>query len=330
MRKLVSVQTVKGLFPIPGADKIEMAQVLGWELVVKKGEFAVGDLCVFGEIDSIFPAEDPHFAFLEGKRLKTVKLRGQVSQGIAFPLSVLPQGEYGEGDDVTELLGVTKYEPDPFNIVGDITNFPHWIIKTDEERIQTCPELVAPEFAGQNGRFTATEKLDGTSATYYLNLAHPDHPFGVCSRGQEILVSDKTFYWRIARQHDLRAVLEGLAEKHGVQRVVLQGEIVGEGVQKNKYKLQGLRLYAFNLLLDGKKHLAAEIGALLAGSGIESVPVLSEDFVIPATIPELVKLAEGPSALCPATRREGIVVRSENHRVSFKVINPQFLLKYDA
>ena len=330
MRKLVSIQKISELFPIAGADKIEMARVLGWELVVKKDEFRVGDLCVYGEVDSIFPPENPAFAYLEGKRIKTVKLRGQISQGIAFPLSILPAGDYREGDDATEILGVTKYEPEPADPSQNVAPFPGWIVKTDEERIQTRPELIEPAMVRENEPYLATEKLDGCSATYYLNLRDAGHPFGVCSRGQEILTADKTVYWRMAVELHFPEVLKKLAGRRQASQVVLQGEIIGEGVQKNKYKVKGLELYCFNLLLDGRKHTTPEIKELLDGTGIKTVPVTAGNFVIPADMPEMVKLAEGQSMVNPQTRREGIVVRSLNHRVSFKVINPQFLLKYDA
>lgn len=330
MRKLVSIQKINGLFPIAGADKIEMARVLGWELVVKKEEFSVGDLCVYGEIDSIFPPENPVFAYLEGKRIKTAKMRGQISQGIAFPLSILPTGDYREGDDVTEILGVTKYEPEPVEAGQNVAQFPEWIVKTDEDRIQTRPELIEPAQVRENEPYLATEKLDGCSATYYLNLREAGHPFGVCSRGQEILTADQTVYWRVAAELNLPEMLKKLADRHQASQVVLQGEIIGEGVQKNKYKVKGLELYCFNLLLDGRKHTAPEIKELLDGTGLKTVPVAAENLAIPEDMTEMVKLAEGQSLVNPQIRREGIVVRSLNHRVSFKVINPQFLLKYDV
>ena len=330
MRKLVSVQKVSNLYPIAGADQIEMARVLGWELVVKKGEFKPGDLCVYGEIDSIFPSDNPNFAHLEGKHIKTIKLRGQISQGIAFSLSILPEGLYQEGDDVTEILGVTKYDPAPLDPSQNAAPFPGWIVKTDEERIQTCPELIDPEQIAENQLYMATEKLDGCSATYYLNLNSIDHPFGVCSRGQEIVNPDQSVYWRMASTLKVRQILENLASRHQVSQVVLQGEIIGEGVQKNKYKIKGLDFYAFNLLLNGQKHNALEINQLLADLNLKAVPVLSENFVLPSVIADLIKLAEGFSLLNPQTHREGLIIRSYNHRVSFKAINPQFLLKYDS
>jgi hypothetical protein len=101
MRKLTSVRQIGELNPIPGADAIEVATIDGWKLVVKRGEFKVGDYCVYFEIDSFLPKENPVFAFLmtrgvrtfeggEGHKLKTIKLRGQLSQGLALPLSSFP------------------------------------------------------------------------------------------------------------------------------------------------------------------------------------------------------------------------------------------------
>ncbi|MFN8396383.1 MAG: hypothetical protein U0176_17290 [Bacteroidia bacterium] len=113
MRTLASIQRIKSLAPIPGADAIEKATVLGWQLVVKKGEFQVGDLAVYCEIDSLLP-DRPEFEFLKprGMRIKTIRLRGEISQGICFPLSILPEGTaIAEGADVTEILEVTKCRP---------------------------------------------------------------------------------------------------------------------------------------------------------------------------------------------------------------------------
>jgi len=139
MRKLASIQRIKNLEPIAGADAIEKATVLGWQLVVKKGEFAIGDLCVYCEIDSRLP-DRPEFEFLKarGMRIRTVRLRGQISQGICFPLSILPvYTDVQEDTDVTELLDITKYEPPiPAQLAGVAKGlFPSFIPKTDETRV---------------------------------------------------------------------------------------------------------------------------------------------------------------------------------------------------
>lgn len=143
MRKLVSIQEIKDVKPIENADKIEVVKILGWAVVVKKGEFKVGDKVVYAEIDSLFP-EKEEFEFLRdrGFRIRTIRLRGQVSQGICFPIDILPEGEYEIGDDVTEILGVTKYEPPiPACLSGRAKGtFPSFIEKTDETRVQVLQD----------------------------------------------------------------------------------------------------------------------------------------------------------------------------------------------
>jgi RNA ligase (TIGR02306 family) len=166
MRKLASIQKIKSLEPIEGADAIEKATVLGWQLAVKKGEFKVGDLAVYCEIDSLLP-DRPEFAFLKprGMRIRTIRLRGQVSQGICFPLSILPEDiEPQEDMDVTEILGITKYEPPiPAYLSGKVKGkFPSFIPKTDETRVQVL-QKVLDKYQGIS--CYVSEKLDGSSAT---------------------------------------------------------------------------------------------------------------------------------------------------------------------
>ena len=195
MRNLASIQRIKALEPIEGADVIEKATVLGWQLVVKKNEFKVGDLCVYCEIDSIMPNK-PEFAFLEPRkfRIKTVKLKGQISQGICFPLSILPEDcVIEEGKDVTDIIGVEKYEPYiPAQLAGIMKgNFPSFLQKTDETRVQNLEE----ELNEHHGELSyITEKLDGSSATYYLNNGE----FGVCSRNIDLLYDTENTFWKVA------------------------------------------------------------------------------------------------------------------------------------
>ena len=180
MRKLASIQKIQSLSPIPDADKIELAQVLGWKVVVKKGEFQVGDLVVYCEIDSLLPKK-PEFEFLKDSnyRIRTRKMRGVISQGICFPLDVLPietkwhieemekarianiHGADGAiGMDVTKELGIEKYEPPiPAELAGEAKGaLPSFLIKTDEDRIQILPEILI-KYGGL--QFIATEKIDG-------------------------------------------------------------------------------------------------------------------------------------------------------------------------
>lgn len=332
MRKLASVQRIKALEPIGGADAIEKATVLGWQLVVKKGEFQVGDPCVYCEIDSLMP-QRPEFAFLapRGMRVRTVKLRGQISQGICFPLAILPaDAPTNEGDDVTDLLGITKYEPPiPANLAGKVKgSFPSFLPKTDETRVQVLQEVL-DEFRGT--RCYVTEKLDGASVTYYLK----DGAFGACSRNLELLETPENSIWRVARALDLEAKLRALGGDFA-----LQGEIIGGGIQGNKYKLRDQTVRFFNVFDVTKfNHLDfADLFHILEQLALPSVPLLDASFELTNDIPALVQLAIAPSVMNPELPREGIVIRplaermtatAQLGRVSFKAINPEFLLKFE-
>lgn len=330
MRKLASIQKIKKIEPIPNADKLELAHILGWKVVVKKGEFEVGDHVVYIEVDSILP-ERPEFEFLRdyGFRIRTIKLRGQISQGIAFPLSILPEDkEYNIGDDVTDLLGINKYEPPiPIQLSGEVVGpFPEFIPKTDEVRIQTIPEILE-KYKGEI--YYITEKIDGTSGTYYLR----DKKFGVCSRNQNIQEDETNLFWIIAREKGIENILRNY-EKN----IAIQGEVIGPKVQSNKYKLESHQLFIFNIFdIETQNYLEFKRFKDISHSlGFKSVPILDEEYTLNDTVDSLVELAKGKSKLNPDLPREGIILRTikeitdpEYGRISFKVLNPKFLLKFE-
>ena len=364
-RKLASIQKIVSIEPIPEADQIEKAVVLGWNVVVKKGEFNAGDLVVYIETDSIVPPTS-YFEFLKERkyRVKTIKLRKQVSQGLIVPLLVLPKGKYFEGDDVTQKLGVKKYDPQ-----GDLElrlaqetaertnnrinkflfqypwyrkfffkpkrgNWPKFIKKTDEDRIQFFPDIVNTE---KDTIFNATEKVDGQSASYFL-LRKPKHKvlglsfgkeleFGVCSRNLHLPKEDNSSYWTIAKQLDIKNILAKMFPDNA-KYIVLQGEIIGSRIQGNKYNINGYDFYAFNLFIDGKQFDTYIIELNLNRFNIKTVPTVKYKFKLPAAIDECVELAKGKSVINPDIFREGIVVRNYEKNISFKIINPDFLLKY--
>lgn len=351
MRKLASIQTVTSIEPIPNADAIERFRVLGWWIVGKKGEVRVGDRIVYCEIDSLLP-ERTEFEFLRsncfkpalldgdtvlqraGFRIKTIKLRGQVSQGICFPLAILPQDRsYEVGDDVTDLLGIIKYEPPaPAGMSGMVKGpFPGFLPKTDETRIQVL-EHVLQQYRGQT--FFITEKLDGTSFTAFLR----DDQFGLCSRNLWLDETDSSnLFVRLAQTLNLPEKLRRIRDNFGFQPAI-QGEVIGPGIQKNKYGLGHVDLRVFSLIdIDQYSLVDREIMlSAMEQAGLTSVPQLGE-IVLGHTIDELVEMAIGRSQLNANAHREGLVFRpaQEVHeatlggRLSFKVINPQFLLKYD-
>ncbi|MBD0254590.1 MAG: RNA ligase (ATP) [Cytophagales bacterium] len=329
MRKLATIQRIKALEPIQNADAIEKATVLGWQLVTKKGEFDVGDWCVYCEIDSLLP-DKPEFAFLKprGMRIRTVRLRGQISQGICFPPGILPPGvPLEEGHDVTGVLGIQKYEPPmPASLAGVVKGpFPGFIPKTDETRVQVLQELL-DKYAGEI--CYVTEKLDGASVTYYLK----DGDFGVCSRNLDLLETPGNSLWQVARTLGVEARL-----RLPGRNFALQGEIIGEGIQGNKYNLRGQTVHFFNAFdVDAYRYLDyAEFTACLHALGLPVVPVLDAAFPLNNDINALVERSKLKSTLNPAVWAEGVVIRPLRERqdslgrVSFKAINPEFLLKYE-
>lgn len=333
-RKLASIQKIIALEPIEGADAIEKATVLGWQLVVKKGEYKVGDLCVYCEIDTLLPSK-PEFEFMRPRamRVRTIRLRGQISQGICFPLSMLPQNfEIVEDQDCTLALEIEKYEaPIPASLAGKVKGgFPTFLLKTDETRVQVLQPLL-DKFKDQI--FYITEKLDGSSCTYYMR----DGQFGVCSRNLELLEDDENSLWKVARQLDIENKLLALDGNFA-----LQGELVGEGIQSNKYKIKGQSFRVYNIFeIDKFQYLNyTSFVAMAAQLGLITVPVLSTNYVLQADIPTLIKMATIKSTLATEAWAEGIVLRPLQElkdfqnsnlyagRVSFKAINPEFLLKY--
>ena len=336
MRKLASIQKIVALDPIEGADAIERATVLGWQLVVKKNDFQVGDLVVYCEIDCLMPNK-PVFEFLKprGMRVRTIRLRGQISQGICFPLSILPEGfDVVEDADCTRELGIEKYEPPlPASLSGVAKGrFPSFIPKTDETRVQVLQKLL-DKYKGE--KCYVTEKVDGSSGTFYVNNGE----FGVCSRNLELLEDSENSFWKVARQMDIENKIRSLQGNFA-----LQGELIGEGIQDNRLKLRGQTIRFFNVFdIDKFEYFPYEkFISTLQHLQLPSVPILSVDYELTNDIEEIIKMATRKSTITPDVWAEGIVIRPlnekielllsnenfNNGRVSFKAINPEFLLKY--
>jgi hypothetical protein len=328
-RKLASVVRITDIQPIVGADAIEVATVKGWKVVVKKNEFKVGDLAVYFEIDSLLPLTS-QFEFLrsrcykrmpdgrEGLRLKTVKLRGQISQGLLTPL---PNEFVTEGDDLTSVYGVIKYEPPiPAQLSGLVKGlFPSFIPKTDEERIQNYITDSIVDVRGLDAYIT--EKLDGSSFTAYIRNSE----FGICSRNLELKHSDDNAYWQASAALDLQNKLASLQ-----RNIALQGELVGPGVQGNLYGLSHRTVYFFTGYdIDAGRRLTfAELKDLLTELKLPMVPVLEYAYVLPSenVVETMLAYAEGKSALNPRADREGVVVRGVSEEFSFKAISNRYLL----
>jgi len=326
---LASIQKIISISPIEGADKIEKARVLGWECVVKKGIYHEGDLVVFVETDTKVPkkylSDNPEDTELV--RLTVVKMKGQISQGLVLPLSILPEEIIPEeGLDVMELIGVEKYEKKiPQNMMGLLKGgFPNFIAKTDEVRIQSEPELIQKLWGLP---FYITQKMDGTSCTIYNN-----GEVHVCSRNYEVGRSQQTYheknsnasenvYWRIVDKYNLENIIP--------EGYYIQGEIFGSGINGNNMGLDGIEFNVFNVGKIGEGRLPyPEIMMFCNDYGLKLVPVLLEHSNFQISIPELELLSNGFHYITNDSLQEGIVVRSFDQRISFKVINPFYALKY--
>jgi RNA ligase (TIGR02306 family) len=333
MRKMATIRQIDALNPIEGADAIECATIGGWKVVVKKGEFSVGNLAVYCEIDSWIPTElapflskgkEPReFEGIRGERLRTVKLRGQLSQGLLLNLdTALPQtNSFVEGDDVSETLGIVKWErPMNAQLAGMAKgNFPSLIPKTDQERAQNLVgEILAAAQAGT--QFEITEKLEGSSMTVYLI----DGVFGVCSRNLDLKETADNTFWQVARQEQI----EQKMRDHGWGNWAVQGELIGPGIQGNIYKLSKPEFRVFDVynIQAGEYIQPVHRRALIDRMGLLHAPVLLIDKDLGVgSVDELLLWAEGESKL-GKTEREGIVFKEAKGGMSFKAISNKYLL----
>ena len=347
MRKLASIQRVKAVNPIPDADRLELVQVLGWKCVGGKGEFNVGDLVVYFEIDSFLPVCE-EFEFLrkssyknndfmgEGFRLKTMKFRGEISQGLCLGIEKLPklQGiSLDEGMDVTEILGVREWEmPERAGSGGTmIGDRPGYIPKTDETRIQSAPELLN-EFKGLP--YYITTKMDGSSHSIGVRdgeISFTGHNFAYKDDGKSAFVE----YVKAA---GIPEKMKSYAEEHGLGTLVLQGEWCGEGIQKNRLKLKKPEWFVFTARADDKRTDLATLKEICGCVGCQMVPVEEEGDNLLAKYPdEAALLARAEGVGYNGTIREGIVIRpvapvhsyTLSGPLSMKVINNKYLMKND-
>lgn len=355
-RQLATVQMILDIQPIANADKLEVATVRGWHVVVSKEDrFKKGDKVVYIEIDSVCPAKEP-FMFLEKRkfRVKTIKLRGQVSQGLIMPMNILNK-DYPVGTDVTEKLGITKFDQEAMAESNDVpttrhkypkwlmrwswfrnlfvrnttVKFPDWIPKTDETRIQNLTNEFE-QWKADGVVFTGTYKVDGCSSTFYIDSKNR---FGVCSRNKLVLPdSINKQYWYVAKKYDLEKKFKAFKKEWHVDHMYIQGEIIGAKIQGDKYKVgSDYQLKVYNLVIDNIIYNYKEIKEVCGNMGLPIVDIAYEPFKIEHdwTTDTMVEMAKGKSFLNPSIQREGVVFRSHDYSVSFKAINPDFLIKFD-
>jgi RNA ligase (TIGR02306 family) len=284
--------------------------------------------------------EVPEFEFLrkgcwndnlKKYRLKSVKLKKQLSQGLALPTSVFPiLAGLTAGADVTDLLGIEKYEPPiPAQIVGDARSFSWPISKTDEVRVQLDDEYGFIESLTGKPYYISL-KLDGTSSSFLIDPK--DGTYHVCGRNFSYRRSHDHPFWKISERYNIEQGLRSFWERG--HRLALQGEIVGPGIQKNPLGLSHADLYIFNVIdiRTGQKLCLDKSLIVTSQLGLNFVPIVDKGSSFHYTKTDLLEMAKGkykthfPSAK-DFQDREGIVIRSLCGEVSFKAINNDFLLK---
>lgn len=347
-RKLASIEYVEEVKDIPDADRIQAYRVKGWWVVDKKDAHNPGDKVIYLEVDSWVPEELAPFLSkgskpkeyngVVGNRLRTVKLRNQLSQGLILPIDIAPIkdidysfSDLDVGTDVTDALGIQKWEPPiPSQLQGKMKGvFPSWIKKTDQERCQNIWNDIADN--GWLDELAVIEtKLDGSSMTVYQK----DGDIGVCSRNIDLKIDqeDNTFV-DTAKRLNLFDRLKEMYEETG-KNIALQGELMGPGIQGNKENLSNHQFFLFDIFdIDNQFYLTHEQKMVICKMfDIDYVPVIYSKVTLRdigvETLDDLLEMADGKSLNSDV--REGIVIKSVNGDWSFKAINNKFLLKTNS
>lgn len=375
MRKLASVQIIDDVCVARGFDRLELVKILGWEALVKKGEFQKGQKIIYIEYDSLLPNDIPEFAFMEAKKfqVKTLKLNGKIydesglnvietiryiSQGLVFSLDLLKSVGLSDDeisqleidDDVTEKLRIVKYEPPEDNGMREklgfkrSRNFPDFIIKTDETRLQSIPRILDELYTPITRPYYVSIKDDGSSATYYTkqNDGLENLHFGICSRNMEITEFDETnVYCKMSTKYELSHKLIDYYERTG-REIALQGEICGpgmngSGVYKNPLGLSEVEFHVFNIYdISTRRYFDYErLKDFLDYYSIPMVTIIEENCTTIRTVKEWIDFASEVRYPVSGKYAEGIVVRpmieqysqTERGRFSFKVISNNYLTK---
>lgn len=322
--KLASIETIKVLRPHPNADRLELAQVLGWQTVVQKGLYKERDKVVFIVIDSIVP-KCSWSEFLVDRnnsdkpiRLKMIKLRGEHSAGIVVPLEMLPVEfrDFEVGKDITELLGVQKYIKElPANLAGEnVGDFPsHLASKTDEDNGLSNLDIIEEVIKHPT---TITQKIDGSSITIVVENGEIKQ---VCSRNLSKKDTPNSAFWQAAKKLKMLPGFTG----------VIQGELAGNGIQKNPLRLEDKEIFVFQIKKsDGTYMKYREMQGLCnVEFGCKVVPLIVEDMMfIGATVEEalekLQQIADQQVYFQTNNPAEGIVVRPKDYPRSFQSRRP--------
>ena len=343
MRKLASIQRIWKIEPIEGADRLEKAYVEGWICVVNKGQFKPMDLAVYFEIDSFLPIED-RYEFLrassykntnimgEGFRLRTMKFRGQISQGLLLPLSTFSEIKDPKlGDDVTELLHVKKWEIEERATTGGtiMGNLPYNVPHTDEIRVQNFPEFVE---AFKDIPYYITTKMDGSSHS----LSIDENGFHVCGHNYEYKDDGASSFYEFIKKKNYRAAMEEYAKAKDLKTLTVQGEFCAPGIQSNRLKLSNPQWFVFTIMEDGERIPMDKLMFAAACMNMDLVPIEEVGVDLPSVYPTVEAILERADGQYPnGGPKEGIVIRAQNlvynetigGPLSMKAVSNKYLLK---
>lgn len=338
MRNIARIVRIDDVGEHANAHSLDLVSIGGWQVVVKRGEYKAGDLAIFVEIDGWVPEEiapfltrnvAKEFNGVKGNRLRTIKLRGELSQGLILPYGILDQVTgnpfrfYEIDEDVSEILGIQKWEmPEGAQFAGQPRgNFPGWIQKTDQERIQNWSHKI--KYWNDEGlEWTHQEKLEGSSMTVYVK----DGVFGVCSRNIDLKEDPNNTFWKIAIEQDLQFKVSNYFNEDCA--VAVQGELIGPGIQGNIYGLEKHQFQVFDIQVNGKYLDEYSVFTHCNEMGLTMVPRLRG--VTFESAQDCLRIAEGKSALNPVVEREGVVFRcTTKPDLTFKAISNKYLLKQD-
>lgn len=343
MRKLASIQRIWNIEPIEGADKIELASVLGWKCVVNKGQFQKMDLAVYFEVDSFLPIRE-EFEFLrnssyrnsqilgEGFKLRTMKFKGQISQGLLLPIPLFKElnENINLGSDVTELLKIRKWEIEERVTTGGTIKgtLPFDVPHTDETRVQAEPNLI-DEF--KNLDYYISTKMDGSSHSIGID----NEGIHVTGHNYEYKDDDSNDFFVYAKKNNYLEKMQEYYKENNLQLLTIQGEFCGPGIQSNPIKLFRPEWYVFTIRENGERVGLSRMLEICDKLGMQTVPIEEVGFDLPSKYPDvgsLLQRAEGKYET--GSPKEGIVIRpikpifskTISSSLSMKVVSNSYLL----
>lgn len=336
--KSATVEKILEVSSHPNADRMSLAKVKGWTVCIKKDEYKAGDLCIYVQTDSIL-SECPRYEFLRNKdfRIRPMKLRGVLSQGIIFPISMLKDfgvdtlivDENVVGTDVSNHIKASHYErPIPTCLAGKIKgHLPSFLKKTDEENIENVVDIIN-ELTGKP--YYITIKVDGSSGSFYIK----DGVFGVCSRNLDLKEDEVNGFWQIAKKYDIENKLRTYFPN---KNICVQGEVYGPGIQGNKLSATELSVSLFNLWdIDTHTYLGCDcLTDFCDFSKIPMVKIIESGWSFDMSLEKLQKLSD-EAVYENGMEVEGIVLRPKisfvsttmEKPLSVKIMNEKFKLKH--